>query len=184
MILKSGDEFRRTQHGNNNAYCQDNEISWLDWSLVKENADLVRFVKALTSFRRSQPTVRRKKFFSGRPARTGLSDVNWYSALGTAIDWDSDDRCMICLLTAPRLEEDPDRTGRDVLIMVNNSHEPHPFIVPPVAKSTSWRLVIDTAGTSPKDAYPKGDGPPLPRRGSFRMTERSLRCYVAASPNV
>ncbi len=86
---------------------------------------------------------------------------------------------MICLLTTPLPEEMVGADARDVLIMVNNSHEPHPFIVPPVAKSTPWRLVIDTAAPSPRDAFPDGDGPPLPRSGSFRMTQRSLRCYLA-----
>jgi hypothetical protein len=88
---------------------------------------------------------------------------------------------MICLLTAPSLEEDPRQLGRDVLIMVNNSHEPHPFIVPPVAKSTRWQMVIDTSSPSPRDAFPDGGGPNLPRSGSFRMAERSLRCYVACA---
>jgi glycogen operon protein len=177
-MMLYGDECRRTQHGNNNAYCQDNEISWFNWSLVEENPELVRFVRALIHFRRRQATVRRKRFFSGLPARSGLSDVNWYSALGTAVDWAKDDRCMICLLTAP-LPEEANGEARDVLIMVNNSHEPHPYIVPPVAKSTPWRLVIDTAAAPPRDAFSDGDGPPLPRSGSFRMAQRSLRCYVA-----
>ena len=182
-MMLCGDECRRTQHGNNNAYCQDNEISWFNWHLVEQNGDLVNFFRALTQIRRSQPTVRRKKFFSGQPARTGLSDVNWYSALGTAVDWDNDDRCMICLLTAPTREEDPENLGRDVLIMVNNSHEPHPFIIPPVAKSLKWVMAIDTSGRPGKDAYPNGDGPPLPRRRSFQMAERSLRCYIATTPH-
>jgi len=178
-MMLAGDEVRRTQNGNNNAYCQDNEISWFNWDLVRDNAELVRFLRALTYFRRSQPTVRRKRFFNGRQTRVGLSDVNWYSAVGTAVDWANDDRCMIILLTAPAAEEDPRGTGRDVLVMVNNSHEPHPFIVPPVAKRTPWRLVIDTAAPSPRDAFSDGDGPPLSKTGSFRMAERSLRCYVA-----
>lgn len=177
-MMLSGDEIRRTQHGNNNAYCQDNEISWFDWSLVEENEDLLRFVQSLITFRREQPTVRRKRFFSGEQRRQGVLDVNWYSAMGTAIDWANDDRCMICLLAAPGIEADPEGKGRDVLIMVNNSHESHPFIVPPIAKSTDWRLVVDTAAKSPKDAYPAGKGPAMGRRGSFKMAERSLRCYV------
>ncbi|MCB0288600.1 MAG: glycogen debranching enzyme, partial [Calditrichaeota bacterium] len=125
-MMLSGDECRRTQHGNNNAYCQDNEISWFDWKVAQDNRELLRFVRSLIQFRRHQPTLRRKAFFSGRPARTGLQDVNWYSALGTALDWAKDDRCMICLLTAPTPEEDASGLGRDVLVMVNNSHEPQP----------------------------------------------------------
>ena len=67
-MMLSGDECRRTQKGNNNAYCQDNDISWFDWDLVKQNEHLVRFASALIKFRRSQPTVRRELFLTGKPA--------------------------------------------------------------------------------------------------------------------
>ncbi len=179
-MIVSGDECRRTQHGNNNAYCQDNEISWFDWDLVEENSDLVRFVKALNTFRLAQPTVRRKSFFSGQQSEDGLSDVNWYSALGTAIDWLSTDSTMICLVTAPGVEEDPEGEGRDVLMLINATGNPRDFMLPPVAKSTRWRLVIDTAAESPMDAYPDGSGPALPQSGRVAMLNHSMRCYVAS----
>ena len=178
-MMLSGDECRRTQHGNNNAYCQDNEISWFNWELVHKNQDLVRFVRSVIAFRRRQPTVRRKYFLSGQPTRAGLSDVNWYSSLGTAIDWGKDDRCLICLLAAPSLAEDPEQLGRDVLMVINNSHEPHQFILPPIAKGNRWKLVIDTSAPAPRDVYPDSDGPALPRSACFNLAEHSLRCYVA-----
>ena len=65
-MLVAGDECRRTQQGNNNAYCQDNPISWFDWRLVRQNKELVRFVSALNHFRRAQATVRRKNYLTGR----------------------------------------------------------------------------------------------------------------------
>ena len=180
-MIVSGDECRRTQKGNNNAYCQDNEISWFDWSLVEENADLVRFTKALNSFRLSQPTVRRKSFFSGQVSSDGLSDVNWYNAVGTAIDWQSDDSTMICLLTAPGPDEDPEGEGRDILMLINATGNPRDFILPAVAKSTHWRLVIDTAADSPMDAYPDGSGPALPASGRVATLNHSFRCYVSSA---
>ena len=179
-MIVSGDECRRTQNGNNNAYCQDNEISWFDWSLVEKNADLLRFVRALNTFRLSQPTVRRKSFFSGLQSEDGLSDVNWYSHVGTAIDWQSNDSAMICLLTAPSIEEDPSESGRDVLMMINATGNPKDFVLPAVAKSTRWRLVIDSAADSPMDAYPDGSGPALSTSGRIAMLNHSFRCYVAA----
>ena len=180
-MMLSGDECRRTQHGNNNAYCQDNEISWFNWEMVNKNQDTVRFVRSVIAFRRRQPTVRRKYFLSGQPTQAGLSDVNWYSSLGTAIDWGKDDRCLICLLAAPSLAEDPEELGRDVLIMINNSHEPHQFILPPIAKGNRWKLVIDTSAPAPRDVYPDSDGPDMPRSGCFNLAEHSLRCYVAVN---
>ncbi len=88
MIL-SGDECRRTQHGNNNAYCQNNEISWFDWSKVEANADLLRFFRSLTAFRRRQPSIRRKYFLSGEPVNgRELPDVNWFSpGYGSRLGW-------------------------------------------------------------------------------------------------
>ncbi len=83
-MLLSGDECRRTQRGNNNAYCQDNAISWFDWRLVEKNADLVRFVQGLIALRRANPTVRRKDFLRGEPigsrriARRQLVQCRWF----------------------------------------------------------------------------------------------------------
>jgi glycogen operon protein len=179
-MLLAGDECRRTQHGNNNAYCQDNEISWFDWNLVNENKDLVRFCRALIAFRRRQPTVRRKSFLTGQLIRPGLSDVNWYSAVGTAVDWSGNEQCLIYLLAAPGLDEDPEGLGRDVLILFNNSQEFRQFILPAVAKSTNWRLAFDTAGAPPLDAFPDGDGPALPKAGAIRLPDHTVRCYVAS----
>ena len=80
MIL-SGDECRRTQLGNNNAWCQDNSMSWFDWRLVERNAELVRFVSELIAFRKREPTVRRTTFMKGEPRRPGeLPDVSWFGA--------------------------------------------------------------------------------------------------------
>ena len=178
MVL-SGDEIRRTQGGNNNAYCQDNEISWFDWNLADKNDDLFRFCKTLIGFRRQQPTVRRKTFLQGNPIdKDGLLDVNWYSGLGTAVDWSGGDSTLICLLTAPSPEEDPARAGRDVLMLFNATHENREFIVPPVAKSARWRLFLDTAADHPDDIYPDINGPPLPRSGKVSLLDHSMRCYV------
>ncbi|MEW4561215.1 glycogen debranching protein GlgX [Bremerella sp. JC770] len=180
MILM-GDEVRRSQHGNNNAYCQDNEISWLDWSLVKKNDEMRRFVRALVAFRRDQPTVRQKHFLGGYPTgRRGLYDVNWYNNLGTAVDWDSGDSMLTCLFASPAKDNDPENIGRDVLLMMNGSHSPQQFILPPVAKGTSWRMFVDTAATSPSDVYPDLNGPRPPAAGKFVMPERSVRIYVAS----
>lgn len=181
-MLLSGDEVRRTQHGNNNAYCQDNEISWFNWELVDENPEMLRFVQTLIEFRKKQPTVRRKNFFNGQPNRHGLSDVNWYSSVGTAVDWTGHDKTLICLLAAPGRDEDPEEQGREILFLINNSHESQQFILPPVAKGRDWRMVFDTAGIAPRDAFANADGPPLPKSGCLRMMEHSFRCYLASEP--
>lgn len=175
-MLVFGDECRRTQKGNNNAYCQDNETSWFDWTLVEKNSDLLRFVQSLIHFRRQQPTVRREQFLTGKPEVEGaLPDVSWYGALGTAVDWSGNDGTLICLLKAP-----PDKPARDVLLLINATGSPREFILPPVAKGTAWRLFVDTAADPPSDVYPSYDGPPPPRSRRLTLSYRSLCCFVAA----
>ena len=85
-MIVSGDEILRTQRGNNNAYCQDNAISWFDWKLVERNEEMLRFCQAMIAFRKAQPTVRRETFLTGHPHKPGdLADVSWYSPDG--IPW-------------------------------------------------------------------------------------------------
>jgi glycogen operon protein len=175
-----GDECRRTQKGNNNAYCQDNETSWFNWKLVEQNEPLVRFASALINFRRNQPTVRRVHFLTGKPKFEGdLPDVSWFSALGTAVDWHGDDATLTALLKAVEPEHDPEGAARDVLILVNASTEPREFILPPLAKGTRWRLFLDTAAAPPYDIYPGLDGPPPPRSRRLTLSFRSLCVFVA-----
>ncbi len=179
-MFLSGDEVRRTQNGNNNAYCQDNGISWFDWSLVEDNDEMLRFSQALIKLRKDQATLRRRSFLTGKPATpNGLPDVSWYDALGTAVEWQQGDNAIICVLNAPSHQLGGPKIGRDVLIMANSTGEPSEFIIPPVAKGTRWRLYADTAETSPKDAFPEYDGPLLPRSRRILLTHHSMRVYVA-----
>ncbi|MGE3780763.1 MAG: glycogen debranching enzyme, partial [Pirellulaceae bacterium] len=179
MILM-GDECRRTQRGNNNAYCQNNEISWFDWSLPDRHKDLIRFVHALAQFRRAQPTVRRKKFLTGRPPREGaLPDVSWFNALGVAVDWHGEDLALIAILAPPDVEGSSDPDGQAVMLLVNATGRPREFVVPAIAKGVKWRLFVDTGAHAPKDAYPDLDGPLLPASHRVAVKHHSLLCFVA-----
>ena len=179
-MLLAGDEFRRTQQGNNNAYCQDNEVSWVDWSLVDRNAELVRFVRSLIEFRKSQPTVRRCHFLTGLAnSSTGWADVSWYSSQGTAVDWHAHDQTMICLLAAPAEAEDSQGLGREVLLLFNANGTTCRFLIPTIAKSKQWRLFIDTSAEFPNDIFPMHDGPKLPSNGIHTLPSKSLAVYVA-----
>jgi len=92
-MLCAGEEFGRTQGGNNNAYCQDNEISWLNWQLNEASERLLRFARRLIAFRREHPVFRRPKFFQGRPIRgAGIRDIMWFDSTGaemTNAEWSS-----------------------------------------------------------------------------------------------
>ena len=179
-MIVAGDEFRRTQRGNNNAYCQDNEISWIDWTLKDKNSDLVRFVQSLIEFRKSQPTVRRRQFLTGVPdSANGWADVSWYSPVGTAVDWHADDHPISCLLSAPGEKDDPQQTGREVLLMFNSGQSVCRFLIPTIAKSKQWRVFINTAADSPKDIFPRLDGPLISNNGSVSLPIKSMVVLVA-----
>jgi glycogen operon protein len=180
MIL-FGDECRRTQRGNNNAYCQDNEISWFDWRLVRKHPALRRFVQALVAFRKAEPAVRRTDFLTGRPVRPGgLPDVSWYSAEGGPVDWNADVRSLACLFAAPPGENGEPSTHHHVLLMCHAGFDPCRFVIPSNVRHLAWQTFINTGVKSPGDIYPNLDGPPPSPDGVVTLEARSLACFVAS----
>ncbi len=179
-MLLFGDECRRTQRGNNNAYCQDNAISWFDWQCVRKHAGLVRFVQALVAFRKAEPTVRQTGFLTGRPARPGrLPDVSWFSAAGGPVDWSNGDGGLACLLAAVPSRNKLSPPTHHVLMLFHAGPEPRSFELPRPARGLPWRLFVDTAAEPPADVFPDLDGPPPPPDNRLRMEGRSLVCFVA-----
>ena len=179
-MLVAGDEFRRTQHGNNNAYCQDNDISWLNWKLLEKNEEIFRFCKVLIDFRKNQPAVRRPHYLTGQAnAHSDLPDVSWYSAVGTAVDWQSHDLPMICVLTAPLCSEDVNQLGHDVLIMFNSTTHGCQYSIPAISKVKKWRKFLDTAADFPEDIFPDLDGPKLPANGCHTLPGKSMAVFVS-----
>ena len=175
MIL-SGDEVLRTQRGNNNAYCQDNQMTWFDWRLVERNAEMLRFAQRLIAFRRRQPNVRRGAFLTGKASRPGLlPDVSWYGVDGKPIDWNSAFHSLTSVFGTSGLD---DPAARPVMLMLHSGDEEQEFIVPPIVAPLKWRLFVDTAAEPPGDVYPNADGPP-PAGKPLVLADRSLRCYVA-----
>ena len=183
-MIVAGDECRRTQRGNNNAYCQDNIISWFDWRLVKKNESLVRFFRAMIEFRRSEPTVRQTNFLSGQPFKTdGLPDLNWFSPDGKVADWDGGDSSLVALLTAVPQDPKAQQPSHHILLFCHAGIEPRKFRIPEPARRFAWRKFINTAAKSPRDIFPQLDGPGFPTRGEILLESRSLVCYVAPQRN-
>jgi glycogen operon protein len=180
-MIVMGDEVRKTQKGNNNAYCQDNEISWFNWSLVNKNEKLLRFVQQCIQFRKDQPALRRTDFLTGRPSdKRGVADVSWFQANGYPVNWDAPDGTLVCWLTKPPAHEDPEGLGRDVLIMMNPTHETHEFSFPEVTRGMGWRKLLDTAAESPDDFFPPSEGPePLPNR-KLEMVYKSMVVWIGS----
>jgi isoamylase len=157
-MLGHGDELGRTQQGNNNAYCQDNEIAWVDWDNIDES--MMEFVRALTAFRAKHPVFRRRRFFTGRPvgrgtgtgAGTALSDLEWFTPGGREMsedDWDNDlGRAVTLFVNGEGIWERGPR-GEGVvddsfIICFNAHHEWLEFQLPPGQFGQKWELVFDT----------------------------------------
>ena len=177
-MLVAGDEFRRTQNGNNNAYCQDNEISWINWKLLQDNEEINRFTKALIEFRRNQPVVRRPNYLTGAPNNNDMPDVSWFSATGDPVDWQNQDLPLMCVLTAPYSTDSQYKLGRDVLILLNSTNQGCQFDVP-FANITNWQLFLDTSAEYPADIYPDLNGPLLKKKGRYTLPGKAMAVFVS-----
>jgi glycogen operon protein len=150
MVL-AGDEFGRTQGGNNNAYCQDTEISWVDWSLLDTRSSLFRFVQQLIAFRHHYPILRRNLFLTGQPAEdSDVRDVTWINANGGPMEeqhWtDTTIHCFGMLLDGRAPTTGLRQPGKDVtvLVLINGHHEPVQFALPSCVGASEWSLLLDT----------------------------------------
>ncbi len=151
-MICAGDEFGRTQRGNNNAYCQDNEISWLDWSLKEKNADLLEFVRRWLAFRKQHPAFLRRRFFEGRTfGLDQLKDITWLRPDGmemTPTDWSQEfARCLGLVIDGKDLNDVDDRgrplTDSVFLVLLNAHHETIPFRLPQL-NGARWHCHLDT----------------------------------------
>jgi glycogen operon protein len=166
-MLLAGDEFRRTQRGNNNPYCQDNETSWVDWSLAERHRNLVGFARQAFAFRRTHEVLRREAFYSDR-------DIQWFDPLGRSPDWlDASQKRLACLI---RGREQP-----DLYLMFNPDTGPASFVLPDLPRSSHWRLAIDTAGPSSGDSDAEGREAEVVTGPVYAVGSRSSAILVAAS---
>ncbi len=153
-MLLAGDELGRTQRGNNNAYCQDNEISWVDWEMAQNAAGLLGFTRALAALRREHPVFRRRRFFRGdRDGDGHLADIAWLTPSGREMgdeDWNAPAaRAMMVFLNGDAITE-PGPHGERVrddsfLIMFSADDQAVDFTVPGVKYGDRWAVVADTA---------------------------------------
>jgi isoamylase len=153
-MLLSGDELGRTQHGNNNAYCQDNDISWVDWDRAREFEHLTDFVVRLSALRREHPVFRRRRFFQGRQLRgSHLEDIAWLQPSGEPMadeDWDNGYAKSLAVFLngngIPELDSRGERiTDDSFLLLFNAHHEQMTFTVPEASYGEAWTVVLDTA---------------------------------------
>ena len=153
-MICGGDEIGRTQRGNNNAYCQDNEISWYEWKLDRGGKDLLAFVQWLAAFRREHPVLRRRRFFQGRQIRgSEVKDIAWFRPDGkemTDEDWSQGYVRSLGMRLAGDAIEETDEKGQPItddtlLVLLNAHHEPLSFTLPAHKRGIRWEHVFDTA---------------------------------------
>ena len=178
-MLLAGDEYGRTQHGNNNAYCQDNEISWLDWNLPEWGQKQLALVKRLIKLRQAYPILHRGRFFTGQEIDDlGVRDVTWINASGAEMqdsEWnDANMRCFGMLVDGRAQATGIRRPGEDItmLIVVNAHHDLVHVTLPDCTNGAGWELLLDTNVPERDDAqrFAIGDG--------YDVTGRSLLLFA------
>jgi len=164
-MLLGGDEFRRTQRGNNNAYCQDDETSWYDWDLLKRHRGIHRFTRGMIAFRRAHPVLAREAFYTD-------ADIRWFSPRGHLPDWfDPEEGCLACLILGEEA---------DLYLMFNARGEAESFVLPAPPRAGLWHLAADTHRPSPHDLLAPGQEIALPDQDTYRVGPRSSVILISA----
>jgi glycogen operon protein len=153
-MISHGDEIGRTQQGNNNCYCQDSPLSWIDWTLAESNADILEFTRKVTALRTRHPVFRRRRFFEGKPIRSGdqARDIAWLNPDGqemTPADWDSGLGKSVTVFLNGDAIPAPDQRGHrvvdDSFLLCFNAHSNEVDITTPDGDyATQWTAVLDT----------------------------------------
>ncbi|WP_448333866.1 glycogen debranching protein GlgX [Streptomyces sp. DSM 41534] len=191
-MLSHGDEFGRTQGGNNNAYCQDSEVSWVRWPDHAKGQDgeredhsaleLLRFTRSLVWLRRDHPVFRRRRFFHGRPVEgthDELSDIAWFTHEGEEMiprDWQAAHAKSLAVFLNGSAISEPGVRGERIsddsfLLLFNAHHEPLDFVVP-IDHGKQWQVIVDTA--VPEEGVPPGSGAKVAAGDRLTLVDRSL----------
>jgi len=174
MIL-GGDEFLRTQGGNNNAYCQNNKISWYDWNLKKENIENFTFLKKLINFRKRHPAFHRPEFYLGKDSTfNAIPDITWYDREGNLADWANMDHCLAYRLDGTEAEIYADKDDNDFFLMFNASMNDYEFKICPPQTGTSWFRAVDTARIGEEDIPLFGNEEKLENQEEYLVKAKSV----------
>jgi glycogen operon protein len=181
-MLLAGDELSHTQKGNNNTYCQDNELTWLNWELDDERQKFLAFVRKVTQISREQPVFQRRKFFQGRSIRgTGIKDISWFEPSGQEMSdeaWGAGYvKCLGVRLAGDRIGDVDERgepiSGDTLLVLINAHHEPIPFTLPATKPEHHWERLLDTADDGAgQEGWPGGQQYLLQARSLVLLSTR------------
>ena len=167
-MLLGGDEFLRTQDGNNNAYCQDNELSWFDWDLARRNADFTEFVKKAIALTRAYPVLQQRKFLTSQdPDGNTIPDIAWFGPDSNPPRWDDLEARSICFMLDTPL-----------VFLYNCDHRLQNMVLPPPPKGLRWRRIIDTSLPAGQDFVEGGKEVALEPQGFYLANPRSVVVLV------
>jgi len=176
MVL-AGDEFLRTQKGNNNAWCQDNNISWVDWSLANKHRDFLRFTTMLIALRKRHPALRRRSFFRGTgPNRELRPDILWHGTEPFNPDFSPGSRTLAFCLDGTQTDREIDR---DFYVACNGWRETIDYRIPPSPTARPWRRVIDTSLLSPLDIVSLDEGPLVATGTTYPVMAHSIVVLIS-----
>ena len=169
-MLLGGDEFRRTQSGNNNAYCQDNETSWYDWGRLKQHEDIFRFTRSMIAFRRAHPILSKEQFYTD-------AEIRWFGPQGGSPNW-SDPKCktLACLIN----EDGQDR----LYLMFNAATEETDFSLPPLPLGYRWHLAVGTSRSTPQDLSEAAREALLESATSYHLESQSSAILLARKSGI
>jgi len=184
-MMLAGDELGHTQLGNNNAYCQDNQISWLNWDPSKMDNELLAFVRRLIALRRDHPVLRRRSFFQGRRIKgAGIKDIVWLQPDGREMsdqEWNQQFARSLGVLLSGEATDEHDERGKLIrdgtfAILMNAHHEEIRFVLPARNLHAGWVTLVDTSCQTSQNAnrfYSAGDAYPLQARSLALFVERA-----------
>jgi glycogen operon protein len=170
-MLLAGDEFGRTQQGNNNAYCQDNDLSWLNWDMAQTNAGLLRFFQLMIAFRKRCPMLRRDTF--ALDGETGFH-VTWHGSKRMSADWGPESRSIAMQWT----QLDKDGSREDLHFIAHAHWADREFELPDIGHR-EWFRLVDTALPSPQDIAERDHEFPLLSQDSYPVKARSVVIFIA-----
>lgn len=177
MILM-GDEIGRTKHGNNNTYCHDNQLNWLDWNLLEKNADLFNFSKNCIAFRKAHPVLRNQWHFQNRDYMgSGYADITWHGNQAWNADWSDSSRTLAFMLCGKHAKQG-NAEDSYIYVAMNMHWEAHWFELPQLHPGMSWRVFANTGVTPPQDSWEPGTEPVLENQSGLLIGDRSLAILV------
>ena len=177
-MLLMGDEVARTQNGNNNTYCHDSEINWLDWALLDTHANFFRFVKACIAFRNAHPVLRNREYFRNCDYMgSGYADITWHGVKANKPDWSDYCRTLAFMLCGKHAQGG---SGSDdyIYVAMNMHWEPHSFELPKLPINHHWHVFANTALLPPQDIWEPGSEPILQDQSNLLISDRSVVILV------